>query len=287
MATVSAILATTHHPFFYKATELTPPEKQHPQAAQWKRKVEAYRQTLTAAEPDVLVMVGSDHFHQLFFDNYPTFLIGKQPTYDATFHNEERYFKMPKYVLQGDEDLSAHLLQGVMDRGFDFSVSRELKIDHSITCAIITTRPEADLPIVPIYANVFAPPFASPQRFYQLGRALREALEDYPSDKRIAVIGTGHLSLELGGPRGFQDTSPDLEFDRKAVEWLGNGDVEAILQNVTPEAMKAAGNATHGFLTLILMLGVAGPEKADHADYLNLFHTTEAYLTWYPGGDPR
>lgn len=83
MATLSAVLATTHHPFFYKATELTPPEEQMPQAAEWKSKVASYRETLTAAEPDLLVMVGSDHFHQFFHDNYPTFLIGKQPRYDA------------------------------------------------------------------------------------------------------------------------------------------------------------------------------------------------------------
>ena len=31
-----------------------------------------------------------------------------------------------------------------------------------------------------------------------------------------------------------------------------------------------------------LMLGVAGPEGADYVDNLDLFHTMEAYLTWYP-----
>ncbi len=141
MAHLSAVLATTHHPFYLKATELTPPEERIPQAPEWKRKVEAYRETLTAAEPDLLVMVGSDHFHQFFSDNYPTFLIGKQPRYDATFYNEEREFSIPKYVLEGDEDLSGFMFQGLLDRGFDFSISHELKIDHSIICPIITTRP--------------------------------------------------------------------------------------------------------------------------------------------------
>jgi len=31
----------------------------------------------------VLVMVGSDHFHQLWLDNMPQFLVGKAPFYDA------------------------------------------------------------------------------------------------------------------------------------------------------------------------------------------------------------
>ncbi|MGD8193439.1 hypothetical protein ACEXQB_002965 [Herbiconiux sp. P18] len=287
MAELTAVLATTHHPFYLKATELTPPEERMPQAAEWKRKVEAYRETLTAAKPDVLVMVGADHFHQFFYDNYPTFLIGKQPRYDATFSNEEREFGIPTYELEGHEHLSGFLLQGLLDRGFDFSVSHELKIDHSIICPIITTRPDADLPIVPIYTNIFAPPLPSPKRFWDLGRAIREIIDEYPSDQRIAAVGSGHLSLELGGPRQFGETGPDPVFDRQAIEWLRNGDIEAILANVTHESMSGSGNATHGFMDLILMMGIAGPEKAAYVDNLDLFHTMEAYFTWYPNGDPR
>jgi protocatechuate 4,5-dioxygenase beta chain len=286
MATLSAVLATTHHPFYLKATT-APPGERMPQADEWKRKVEAYRETLTAAEPEILVMVGADHFHQFFSDNYPTFLIGKQPTYDATFYNEEREFGLPTFLLDGHEDLSGFMLQGLIDRGFDFSVSHELKIDHSIICPIITTRPQADLPIVPIYTNIFAPPLPSPKRFWDLGRAIREIIDEYPSDKRIAAVGSGHLSLELGGPRQFGETGPDPEFDRQAIEWLRTGDIDAILENVTHESMAGAGNATHGFMDLILMMGIAGAEPAAYVDNLDLFHTMEAYVTWYPNGDPR
>ncbi len=57
---------------------------------------------------------------------------------------------------QGDEDLSSHILRGGLDAGFDLAFSNELRIDHSVTCPIITLRPECDLPIVPIYTNIFA-----------------------------------------------------------------------------------------------------------------------------------
>lgn len=287
MATLSAVLATTHHPFYYKATELTPPSEQMPQAAEWKAKVESYRETLTAAKPDVLVMIGSDHFHQFFYDNYPTFLIGKQPRYDATFYNEVREFSMPTYELEGHEELSGYMLRGLMDRGFDFSVSNELKIDHSIICPIITTRPQADLPVVPIYTNIFAPPLPSPKRFYDLGRAIREVIEEWPSDLRVAAVGSGHLSLELGGPRMFGDHGPDPEWDVKAIKWLAEGDIESILEDVTWESMTKAGNATPGFLDLILMLGIAGPERASYVDDLDLYHTREMYMTWSPEAIPE
>jgi len=283
VAPLAAVLATTHHPFYYAATT-APVEKQIPQAAEWKRKVEAYRETLTQARPDILVMVGADHFHQFFLDNYPAFLIGKAPRYDATFYNEEREFGIPKYILEGHEELSRYMHSRLMDKGFDFSSSYELKIDHSIICPIITTRPKADLPIVPIYTNIFVPPLPSPARFWQLGRAIREIIDEFPSDKRIAAVGSGHLSLELGGPRQFGESGPDPEFDLKAIEWLSSGNIEAILENVTLESMARCGNATHGFMDLILMMGIAGPIKADYVDDLDLYHTREAYLTWYPHG---
>lgn len=262
-----------------------PPEQQMPQAPEWKRKVEAYRETLTRAAPDILVMVGSDHFHQLFLDNYPQFLIGRAPRYDATFYNEEREFGLPTYVLEGDEDMSRFLHHHLMEQDFDMAFSNELKIDHSIICPIITLRPQNDLPVVPIYTNIFAPPLPSPRRFYALGRAIRRAIDAYPSDKRVAAIGTGHLSLELGGPRQFMETGPDPVFDCTAIDWLRAGDIETMLDKVTLDSMAASGNATHGFLNFLLMLGIAGPEPADYVDNLDLFHTMEAYFTWYPKED--
>jgi protocatechuate 4,5-dioxygenase, beta chain len=287
VATVVAVIASTHHPFYYKASTATGDDRP-PFADEWVRKVTAFRETLTRANPDVLVMVGSDHFHQLWLDNMPQFLIGKAPFYDANWYNEEREFGMPRMLLKGNEELSAHLLREGLDRDFDLAFSNELRIDHSITCPIITLRPEADLPIVPIYTNIFAPPLPRPERFVQLGEAVREIVEAWPSDLRVAIIGTGHLSLELGGPRQFGPHGPDPEFDLRAIEWIATGDLDGCLSEVTLDSLHAPGNATHGFMDFMMMMGVAGAgAKADHVDSLDLFHTREAYFTWYPNGAPQ
>src|SRR5918997_219913 len=251
MATVVAVIASTHHPFFYRASTATG-EDRPPFADEWVRKITAFRETLTKARPDVLVMVGSDHFHQLWLDNMPQFLVGKAPFYDANWYNEEREFGL-------------------------------LRIDHSITCPIITLRPDADLPIVPVYTNIFAPPLPQPKRFVQLGRTIRQLVESWPSDQRVAVIGTGHLSLELGGPRQFGPHGPDPDFDKKAVEWIATSNWSDCLAEVTLDSLHKPGNATHGFMDFMLMMGVAGENvTADHVDSLDLFHTMEAYFTWYP-----
>jgi protocatechuate 4,5-dioxygenase, beta chain len=283
MATVAAVIASTHHPFYYRASTSTGADRP-PFADEWVAKIEAFRATLTRAEPDVLVMVGSDHFHQLWLDNMPQFLVGKAPFYDANWTNEEREFGLPKMRMRGHEELSAYLLREGIDKGFDLAFSNELRVDHSITCPIITVRPDNDLPIVPIYTNIFAPPLPRPERFVKLGQAVREMIDAWPSDLRVAVIGTGHLSLELGGPRQFGAHGPDPEFDAQAVDWIARGDIDGCLGAVTLDSLHAPGNATHGFMDFMLMMGIAGPNKADYADHLDLFHTMEAYFTWYPNG---
>ena len=117
MATVAAVIASTHHPFYYRAS--TAPQDQRPLfAAEWIAKITAFRETLTRARPDVLVMVGSDHFHQLWLDNMPQFLVGHAEQYDANWYNEEREFGLPRMLLPGQRDLSWHILrQGLEDNG--------------------------------------------------------------------------------------------------------------------------------------------------------------------------
>ena len=284
MATIAAVIASTHHPFYYRASTSTGADRP-PFADEWVAKITSFRETLTRANPDVLVLVGSDHFHQLWLDNMPQFLVGKAPFYDANWYNEEREFGLPRMKLHGEEELAAHILRQGLDAGFDLAFSNEQRIEHSVTCPIITLRPEADLPIVPVYTNIFAPPLPQPKRFVQLGQAIRQLVESWPSSRRVAIIGTGHLSLELGGPRQFGPAGPDPQFDRKAVEWIASGDIKGCLAEVTLDSLHLPGNATHGFMDFMLMMGVAGEgAKADYVETVDLFHTMEAYFTWYPGG---
>src|SRR6201998_2895753 len=141
MATIAAVIASTHHPFYLRASTATGEDR--PRCAdEWVAKIEAFRQTLTRARPDVLVMVGSDHFHQLWLDNMPQFLIGKAPYYDANWYNEEREFGLPRMFLRGDEELSAYLLRQGMDAGFDLAFCNELRVGTRIRCPLFTLPPQ-------------------------------------------------------------------------------------------------------------------------------------------------
>ena len=232
-------------------------------------------------------MVGSDHFHQLWLDNMPQFLVGKAPFFDANWYNEEREFGLPRMRLAGDEDA----VRAPPARRASTPTSTW---PSATSCGSTTASParssrcgrEADLPIVPVYTNIFAPPLPQPARFVAAGPGDPARWSSRGrADQRVAIIGTGHLSLELGGPRQFGEHGPDPEFDRRAVEWIANGDLDGCLAEVTLDSLHAPGNATHGFMDFMLMMGVAGDgAKADHVDSLDLFHTMEAYFTWYPEG---
>src|ERR1700709_2858198 len=194
MAEIVAVIASTPPPFYLRASTATGADRP-PFADEWVAKIERRRETLTAAHPVVPVMVGSDHFHQLWLDNMPQFLVGKAPSYDANWYNEESEFGLPRFRLDGDEAFSAHILRGGLDAGFDLAFSNELRIDHSITCPIITLRPQADLPIVPIYTNIFAPPLPQPHSFVPLAaapadaKALRAARAAHPGAGRVLARG--------------------------------------------------------------------------------------------------
>src|SRR6201982_3086968 len=116
MATVAAVIASTHHPFYYRASTSAGPDRP-PFADEWVAKIEAFRPTLPRAEPDALVMGGRHPFPQLGLDNMPQFLVGKAPFFDANWYNEEREFGLPRMRLAGDEELAAYLLREGLDAG--------------------------------------------------------------------------------------------------------------------------------------------------------------------------
>jgi hypothetical protein len=86
--------------------------------------------------------------------------------------------------------------------------------------------PDMQIPIVPLFINGLAPPLPSSQRCYALGRAVGDAIDDWPADKRVAVIGSGSFSLEIGGPKippGERAGTPDPQWVKRVQDHLEHG----------------------------------------------------------------
>src|SRR4030095_12781353 len=223
MAQIVSIIGITHNPFMPR---LFKQPQQPPGAAKIKERIAMMRKTLAEAKPDVLICIGNDHLHQFFMDNMPAFMIGKMDQYDGTFYDEMREFDLPKCKLPGDVDVSDAIMEGAFDRGVDFSFSNELTIDHSLIVPMLFVRPEMDIPVVQFRTNCIAPPMPRAKRYFEVGKAIRGAIDSLRTSKRIGVLVSGHLSLEVGGPKQFERHLTDHNFGAAAVGWIVHGDID-------------------------------------------------------------
>jgi len=253
MAELVEIMGISHSPNFPGQIAEPNPEPAIVEAA---HDYELMRKRMAASRPDVLIVIASDHLNQFFMDNMPAFLIGKAPRAEGPFPHEVRTFGIAPYRAQVEIDVAKSMLQAAPKMGVDFSFSDEFRIDHAFTVPLNFIRPEMDLPIVPIFTNVMAPPVPPAQRFFTVGKAIRKIIAGLPSNKRVGVLSSGHLAIEIGGPKVGRSSS-DPEFDRRMMNLVGRGDVENVIKEATWENMMASGNVTPGFLNFVLLMGLA------------------------------
>jgi protocatechuate 4,5-dioxygenase beta chain len=105
------------------------------------------------------------------------------------------------------------------------------------------------------------PPLPAPARCLEVGRVIAEVIRRHrPAGERVAVMATGGLSHDPGGPNYFK---VDEAFDRWFLGLLEDGDPERVLREVTIERMVAAGDGgTTELLAWLVALGAAGARRA-------------------------
>lgn len=278
VAKIVQILGVTHNPFLPREFRENPDSEPGIRAAY--DNFLLMRKKLAEAKPDVIVVFASDHLNQWFMDNMPSFLIGKAPFAKGPFPHEARVHKLGEYHTEIDGDLARALLRGGLDRGVDFSFSDEFMIDHAFTMPLELIRPEMDIPIVPVFTNTIALPIPPSRRFYDIGMTIRSIIDELPSPKRIAVIASGHTSLDVGGPKTNQSVDP--EFDRQMMGWIAQGNSEAVVREATWERMFGAGNQTPGFLNFILLVGLMRGLPASFTALNACRYAASPFMTWEP-----
>lgn len=224
-------------------------------------------QRLRSLEPDVLVIVSSDHFNH-YFAEVPTFCIGVAEETVGPCDRPDS----PPYELSIDSQLAGHLLRESVAAGFDVARSHEFALDHSFLVPYHFLASDLDVDIIPVFLNGLLPPLPSAQRCVDLGRTLADAITSAADDKRVAVIASGSVSLDLGGlhdgpveahPSFAYDGVPDSAWVDEVVERLAAGDVADIVRAATTGRMAGAGNIAGEFLNWLMMLGMAQPQAPD------------------------
>ena len=216
---------------------------------------------LREAEPDVLIIYTDDHFNTFFLDNFPIFAIGVA---EQTGGPNDQIPMMPTYRVQVERSLATHLRAKAINAGFDVSLAQDFDLDHSIMVPLHFLTPDMKIPIVPFFINGLAPPLPSAQRCHALGKAVAAAIEDWPHEKRVAVIGSGSFSLEIGGPRiplGERAGTPDPEWAMRVQDHIEHCRIGHLVAEATSTRLARAGNIGGELLNWIAMLAVVGDRK--------------------------
>lgn len=192
---------------------------------------------LAKTKPDVAVVVYNDHGLQFFLDRLPTFAVGAAPEY----RNADEGWGLPTLPpYRGNPDLSWHMIESLVADEFDITTCQEMVVDHAFTLPLKLMWPELDacpVATVPVAVNTVQHPLPTPMRCYKFGRALGRAIESYPEDLKVVLLGTGGLSHQLDGPRaGFINK----EFDAMCMEKLV-GDPEALTRYSIDDLVEQAG----------------------------------------------
>lgn len=199
MARITAGVTTSHVPAIGAAVDLGKTETDY-----WKPLFDGYefsKEWIRRNRPDVVLLVYNDHASAFGLDMIPTFAIGCGERFEPA---DEGWGPRPVPVVQGCPELGWHIMQSVIQDDFDLTVINEMTVDHGLTVplSLMFGQPDAwPCRVIPFPVNVVVYPPPSGQRCYNLGKALRRAIESYDEDLDVQVWGTGGMSHQLQGTR--------------------------------------------------------------------------------------
>lgn len=203
MAKITASVFTSHVPAIGAALDLGKTQEPY-----WQPLFAGYeygKQWMKENKPDVIFLVFNDHATAFSLDFIPTFAIG---TADKFQPADEGWGPRPVPVVKGHPELASHIAQSVIQQDFDLTIVNKMDVDHGLTVplSLMCGQPPADkfewpCPVIPFAVNVVQYPVPSGQRCFNLGKAIRKAIESYDEDIHVHIWGTGGMSHQLQGAR--------------------------------------------------------------------------------------
>ncbi|MFT4265842.1 MAG: class III extradiol dioxygenase subunit beta [Xenophilus sp.] len=203
MARITASVYTSHVPAIGAAMDLGKTQEDY-----WKPLFAGYdfsKQWMKDHKPDVVFLVFNDHATAFSLEMIPTFAIGTAAEYQPA---DEGWGPRPVPKVVGHPDLASHIAQSVIQQDFDLTIVNRMDVDHGLTVPLSLMCGEKDpkegawpCPVIPFAVNVVQYPVPSGQRCFNLGRAIRKAVESYDEDLNVHIWGTGGMSHQLQGAR--------------------------------------------------------------------------------------
>ena len=236
MARITAGVATSHVPAIGAAIDLG--KTQEPYWIPVFKGYEFSKRWIAAARPDVVLLVYNDHASAFTLEMIPTFAIGCAERFAPA---DEGWGPRPVPVVEGDPEFAAHIAQSVIQQDFDLTIVNKMDVDHGLTVplTLMFGQPQAwPCKIIPLPVNVVVYPPPTGNRCYNLGKAIRKAVESFPEDLRVVIFGTGGMSHQLQGKRAGLI---NREFDMRLLDNLSK-DPEAVARIPFLEYVREAGS---------------------------------------------
>ncbi len=235
MAKIIASVCCSHVPAIGAAIDLGKTQEPY-----WTRVFSGFeksKQIMKELNPDVCIVVFNDHATAFSMDVVPTFALGCAAEYKPA---DEGWGPRPVPVVKGHPDLAAHISESVILDEFDLTVVNKMEVDHGLTVPLnlmFGSPKEWPCPVIPLAVNVVLFPPPTGKRCFNLGKAIRKAVESYPEDLRVVIMGTGGMSHQISGPRAGLINS---DFDKAFLDSLASDASHAVnLKHI--EFMREAG----------------------------------------------
>jgi protocatechuate 4,5-dioxygenase beta chain len=203
MARITASVYTSHVPAIGAAMDLGKTHEPY-----WQPLFKGYefsRQWIQDNPPDVVFLVYNDHATAFSLELIPTFAIGTAAEYEVA---DEGWGPRPVPKVIGHPELASHIAQSVIQDDFDLTIVNKMVVDHGLTVPLSLMYGERDpkagawpCKVIPFAVNVVQYPVPSGRRCFQLGQAIRKAVESFDENLNVQIWGTGGMSHQLQGPR--------------------------------------------------------------------------------------
>lgn len=239
-------------------------------------------------DPDVVIIIGDDHREVFKDDNMPALSVywGNTLPYLPQGIMEWRYaddLKSEKWYPQIPRDypvaseLAERLIVDLCELGYDPAHSKYYRegqgMSHSFGYIYHRIMGDRQWPVIPVSINTYYPPNQiSPLRAFSIGAAIRQAVEAWPDDIRVAVMATGGLSHFV----------IDEAFDRAFIETLRRGGPEG--HAALPRNKLQSGNSE--LRCWSLLAGAVDGMAFDLIDYIPCYRSPGgtgcgmAFATW-------
>ena len=158
------------------------------------------REWMKKKNPDVIFLVYNDHCTAFDARCIPTFALGCGAEFQPA---DEGWGPRPVPVVKNHQKMASHIAQSLVLNEFDITIMNEMEVDHGLTVPLsvmfgdIKKNDEWPALVIPLCVNVVQYPAPTGNRCFNLGKAIRKAIEGYEEDLNVIIFGTGGMSHQL------------------------------------------------------------------------------------------